>query len=132
MKTFFAFSLAIVLAISSHCPGKPSLEKTAYETIVAAKAFLDSVKLAHPECSLVGVTSLPMNSPTCLKLQRAIAAKDALIDAEIVYCSGIAFNNGGACSPPAKNSPIFVQVRSRLDAALSLYSQAAADLKGLT
>jgi hypothetical protein len=101
-------------------------ERTAYTTVTGAKAFLDSVKLAHPECSLVGASSV-----LCADLARATAAKDSLIDAVIVYCSGPQFNSGGACTPPRKNSPVYSQVLQKMNAAVSSYQQAAADLKGV-
>lgn len=102
--------------------GCDPVEKQAYKTIVAAKAFLDSEKAAHPECPSAGTA-------VCDSIMRAVAAKDFLIDTVEVYCSSPQFENGGACQPPAKGTPAADQAKAKLEAALSTYDQAAADLK---
>jgi hypothetical protein len=101
------------------------LERQAYETVVASKAFLDSVKLKHPECT-TGATST-----VCVDLSKATAAKDALIDAVEIYCAGPDFNSGNACNPPAKGTAAAVQATAKVQAALAAYNQTAADLKGV-
>ena len=105
--------------------GCTPLEKTAYRTAVAAKAFLDTERKAHPEC-------VPTATSTyCVDLAKAVAAKDLLIDAIEVYCSGPTFNNGGACNPPTKHSSAYVQAQDKLQAAIANYNQVAANLKGV-
>lgn len=105
--------------------GCPAVERDAYNAIVAGKAFTDSVKSKHPECT-------PANAATvCMALRKAVAAKDAIIDAAEVYCAGPNFNGGGACDPPAKNSAAATQAVAKIQAAIAGYNQAAADLKGL-
>lgn len=103
-----------------------STEKIAYNTVVAAKAFIDKTKAQHPECSTTGTTTIVL----CADLTRATAAKDALIDATEVFCAGPNFNGGGACEPPAKGTPAYSQAFAKLQAALSAYNQAETDLKG--
>jgi hypothetical protein len=102
-----------------------AVEKTAYNTVVAAKAFTDKIKTQHPECS-------PGNASTlCVDLTKATSAKDTLIDAIEIYCAGPTFNGGGACEPPAKGTPAYTQATDKLSAAISSYSQAETDLKGV-
>jgi hypothetical protein len=101
------------------------IEKQAYNTIVGAKAFLDHVRALHPECS-----SQP-TATVCADITKATSAKDALIDATEVYCSGAQFESGGACQPPAKGTAAFTPAQDKLKAAMALYNQAATDLKGV-
>lgn len=100
-------------------------ERVAYDTVVAAKGFTDKIKAVHPECSAGG------SSTICTDLLKAIAAKDALIDAAEVYCAGPNFNGGGACDPPAKGTPSYAQASAKLQAAISSYSQSEKDLKAV-
>ena len=117
--------------------GCTSLERTAYNTVVAAKGFLDSEKKQHPECGLtvagapVAINTTP-DTVVCKDLAQAVGAKDALIDAITVYCSGPDFNNGGVCQPPAKGTPAALQAQSKLQNAISMYNSIAADLKNAT
>ncbi len=104
--------------------GCTSLEKQAYNVIVGAKAFLDAEKKMHPECTTESTT-------LCADLAQATRAKDGLIDAAEIYCSGPQFEAGGACQPPAKGTPASDQAIAKLKAAISLYNQTAADLKGV-
>ena len=99
------------------------LEKQAYNTVIASKAFIDAEKRAHPEC-------LSAKSTLCDNLTKATAAKDALIDAAEVYCSGPQFEAGGACQPPAKGTPAADQATIKLKAAIAAYNQTAKDVKG--
>jgi len=99
------------------------IEKQAYNTIVAAKAFLDSEKKVHSECPAAGTT-------LCQNLSRATAAKDALIDAAEIYCSSPAFESGGACTPPAKGTPASDQAIAKLKAAIATYNQLEKDVRG--
>ena len=114
--------LSFVLCSGFLCPPP---ERTMYNTVIAAKAFTDQIKLQHPECA-VGTASA-----VCVDLAKAISAKDALIDAVEIYCAGPTFNGGGACNPPAQGTPALTQATTKLQAALSLYEQTEADLKGV-
>lgn len=113
-------AVLVLLALTVACT---PLEKQAYNTIVTAKAFIDAEKKAHPEC----VSSA---SDLCSDLARATAAKDTLIDATEVYCSGPQFEAGGACNPPAKGTPASDQAIQKLKAAISAYEQTEKDVKG--
>jgi hypothetical protein len=118
-KIIPALLLAVLVAACT------PLERQAYETVVASKAFLDSVKAKHPECA-TGATAT-----VCIDLAKATAAKDALIDAVEIYCAGPDFNSGKQCNPPAKGSPAAVQATAKVQAALAAYNQTATDLKGV-
>ena len=130
MKRFMAIVVtALVLA------GCTPLERTAYNTVVAAKAFLDKEKSQHPECASGGgvtAAAAPMVSPICQDLNKATGAKDSLINAIEVYCSGPDFNNGGKCNQPDLHSASGVQAEAKLRAAITQYNQIAADLKTAT
>ena len=102
-----------------------SIEKTAYNTVVDAKAFTDQTKSQHPECATASASTL------CADLKKAVAAKDVLIDAVEIYCAGPNFNGGGACDPPAKGTSAYTQAVSKLTAAIQAYSQTESDLKGV-
>jgi hypothetical protein len=114
--------LVAVLVIAGCTP----VERTAYQTVVAAKSFLDSEKASHPECATVPESTI------CSDIQKAVGAKDALIDAITVYCSGPDFNTGGSCNAPQKGTAAYDQAAAKLQAAIGLYNQAAADLKQAT
>jgi len=123
MKRIAVLALLFVSLGSTGCP---QVERTAYNTVVAAKAFTDKIKSQHPECPSFGNRSV-----LCADLAKAIAAKDLLIDAVEVYCAGPAFNGGGKCDPPAKGTPAYDQVIAKLNAALASYEQSETDLKGV-
>lgn len=112
-----AVTLALVLA------GCTPLERTAYNTGVAAKAFLDSERATHPECA-TGATST-----VCVDIAKAVAAKDLMLDALTVYCAGPTFP--ASCNPPAKGTPASAQAIAKLQGAISAYNQIAADLKAV-
>src|SRR5689334_3047469 len=114
MKKLCILPLVVAMLLTVGCT---SLEKLAYNTVVGAKAFLDTQKQIHSECPTSG-------SPYCLKLRQATAAKDALIDAAEVYCSGPEFETGGACEPPKKGSAAYDQAVAKLKAAIAAYNQA--------
>lgn len=118
-------SFLSVIAVAVLLVGCTPLERQVYEAVVASKAFLDSVKAKHPECT-TGATAT-----VCVDLSKATAAKDALIDAVEVYCAGPDFNSGNACNPPAKGTPAAVQATAKVQAALASYNQTAGDLKGV-
>lgn len=117
--------LCLPLALFAASCNTP-VEKTAYETVVGAKAFTDSIKAHHPEC----VTG-PASSTTCVLLARAIAAKDTIIDAAEVACAGPNFDNGGACDFPKKGTPGYDQAVAKINSAIANYNQIAGDLKSL-
>jgi hypothetical protein len=122
MKRLIPALIAIAVVLAGCTP----LERQAYNTVVAAKAFLDKEKQQHPECA-EGSTSV-----VCADINKAVGAKDALIDAITVYCSGPEFNNGGACNAPDLHSAAGVQAEAKLRAAINNYNQIAADLKQAT
>lgn len=115
--------VAVLLVMGLVLAGCTPLEKQAYNTVVAAKAFIDAEKKMHPEC-------LSSSTGVCGLLSQATSAKDALIDAAEVYCSGPAFEAGGACQPPAKGTPASTQATAKLQAAIAAYNQIAKDIKG--
>lgn len=118
-------ALVVVLLSSLLLAGCSPLERQAYNTVVAAKAFIDKEKSQHPECSTA-------TSTVCADLKQATGAKDALIDAITVYCSGPDFNSGGACNAPAKGTAGALQAQAKLQAAIANYNLVAADLKAAT
>jgi hypothetical protein len=122
MKRLFPAILVLTLVLSGCTP----LERSAYNTVVAAKAFLDKEKAQHPECATTPDTVV------CKDLAQATGAKDSLIDAITIYCSGPDFNTGGACNPPAKGTAAAVQAQAKLQNAITMYNQVAADLKTAT
>lgn len=106
--------------------GCTPLERSAYDTIVAAKAFLDVTKSNHPECALNPFATV------CVDLSKATSAKDTMIDAAEIYCASTSFDTlKGACTPPAKGTPARDQAEAKLRAAMAAYNQTAADLKGV-
>lgn len=115
------FGFALVFLIW----GCDSLERKAYNTVVGAKAFLDDMKSKHPEC----VAGTASTSTICDSLRRATGAKDALIDAAEVYCSGPQFETGGVCQPPAKGTPALQQATAKLQAAISNYTTIESDVR---
>ena len=100
-------------------------ERTAYETVVAARAFIDRTKLQHPECASTPTTAV------CVDLQKATAAKDTLIDVIEVLCAGPNFTSGQSCDFPKKGTPAYDQAIAKMNAALTSYNQTATDLKGV-
>jgi len=122
MKRLIPALVAIAIILAGCTP----LERTAYNTVVAAKAFLDKEKMQHPECATTPTTTV------CVDLVKATGAKDSLINAIEVYCSGPDFNNGGKCNPPDLHSAAGVQAEAKLRAAITQYNQIASDLKTAT
>lgn len=112
----------LILPLTLLINGCSPIEKQAYNTVVGAKAFLDSMKSQHPECSTA-------TSTLCVSLKRATGAKDALIDAVEVYCSSPAFLNGGPCTPPSKGTPASQQALDKLKAAITNYDQIESDVR---
>lgn len=125
MRKLGLLALTLVLCSTLGCA---PIERQAYRTFVGAKAFLDSVKKVHPECASGAV------SQVCSVLAKATAAKDSIIDAAEVYCASPSFDatkDPGECSPPAKGTPANDQAVAKLKAAISMYNQMSADLKGV-
>lgn len=115
-------TLVLVIGLLGSTIACDPVEKQAYKAIVASKAFLDAEKAQHTECPAAG-TAL------CQALTRATAAKDELIDAAEVYCSGPQFESGGPCQPPAKGTPAGDQALAKLRAAIAIHDQAFRDFK---
>lgn len=124
IRKILFLSTSILFVICFALAGCPKVEKDAYLAAHGAKAFLDSLKAQHPECSTT-------NNEICEYIRKATAAKDALIDAGEVYCSSSSFSNGGACNPPDKKSPGYQQAQDKLRAALQNYEQIEKDLKAI-
>jgi hypothetical protein len=124
--------LVPLLLFVSGCPLSP-LERKAYDTVVGAKAFLDSEKKSHPECAYPATgPSANVTVTWCANINKGIASKDLLIDAITVYCAGPVFDapdKMGACQPPAKGTPAYTQAQAKLQSAMNNYNQVAADLK---
>jgi hypothetical protein len=112
--------LAILASLTLVIVGCSDLEKQAYRTIVAAKAFVDQAAKDHPECFAT--------VSACSPLKHAIAAKDLLIDATEEYCSSPAFDSGAKCTPPSSQDKL-TAARDKLSAAIKGYNQAEADAK---
>ena len=126
MKRFLILALILPLAACVHRGSQQpqaTIEISAYQAVVGAKAFIDAEKKMHPEC--------PNSTTLCGDLEKATAAKDLLIDAAEAYCAGPQFEAGGACQPPAKGTDAYQQAAHKLTAALANYNQTAADLKGI-
>lgn len=120
--------IAIVLLTVCLVTGCTPIERTAYNTVVAAKAFLDSVKSQHPACA-----STVNTSTLCNDLRKATSAKDLLIDAGEAYCHVdiLATTDTTPCNPATAGTPAYQQAIAALQQALSGYSQAEKDLKGV-
>lgn len=115
MKSFVVLILICALVI-----GCTTLEKVAYRTVVASKAFLDSVKAKHPECGP------PNRANICVALRKATAGKDALVDAGEVYCGVATFGNDNTTPcHPVKSA------EATLQNALANYQRAEKDLKAV-
>lgn len=122
MKIFLTMFLLSFQFIACNPP-----EKIAYKTAVGAKAFLDSVKKAHGECTIPQA----ITPRVCTLLVQTTSAKDLLIDAGEAYCGGKTFDEGGACNAPKKGDAAYQVSIDKLSAALKVYQQAEKDLKGI-
>lgn len=120
------FACSVSNPVTAPHPGTTDvLANSSYNTLVAAKGFLDAEKRQHPECPAT-------QSNLCARIAQAVGAKDLLADALTVYCSGPNFLGGGACDPPASGTPAWTQASIKLQAAISNYNQIQADLKAAT
>lgn len=131
----FILAFAILGASLSGCGlAHRPVEKNAYTVITGAKGFTDSIKAKHPECGMnpqpgIWISTHTTTAP-CPVLDKAIAAKDLLIDATEVYCGGPQFTAGGPCQPsPDKNTAAIFA--AKLQAAMTVYEQAEGDLKAV-
>jgi len=126
--------LALCALIMPSIVGCSPLEVQAYRIVVGAKAFTKSVGKSHPECGTRGAddkwVSAHNTAGVCVALDKAIAGKDVLIDLAETYCASPQFDSGGACTPPSDKT-VKSQLAAKLQAAISLYGQTEADLKGL-
>ena len=122
---YLVLSTSYLVVLSLISCGTP-LERRAYQTVVAAKAFLDSEKKQHPECQV------DQHVPVCATIAKAVAAKDLLIDSINSYCAGPEFNSGGACNPPQKGTSTYEQAVAKLQSAIANYNQVASDLRALS
>lgn len=115
----------MVLCVCGFIIGCTPVEKQAYQSVVAGKAFLDSVKSKHPECPGPGVV--------CTSLVKATAAKDLIIDAGEAYCRVDAFPNTDTtpCNPYPKGTDKYSLTFGALGSALRGWDQAETNLKGL-
>lgn len=105
--------------ISTTTPNPPqSLQANAQDAIATAKGFLDEAKKQHPECSL------DQTALVCHTIAQAVAAKDTLINAVSVYCSGPEFDSGGTCTPHSDKETLVMS-------ALTNLRQIMADAQGL-
>ncbi len=124
MKLFATLCITIMLWAASCTPP----ERVAYETVVAAKAFIDKEKAAHPECATASIQT----NTVCLDLSKATGAKDALIDVVEALCAGPNFNTGGACDFPKKGTSGYQQALDKMNAAIANYNQSVTDFKNAT
>lgn len=117
--------LICVLVVCGLIAGCTPIERNAYNTAVAAKAFLDSIKAKHPEC--------PGPSTLCVDLVKATAAKDLLISAGEAYChvDQFASSDTTPCTPAPKGTPSLTQTLSALQSAIAGYNVAANNLKAV-
>lgn len=120
-KLFLIPILGLMLATVGCTP----LERVVYNTVVASKAFLNKESANHPECTNADASTY------CGFLAKAYASQHVLVDAGEEYCASDDFENGGACTPPMKGTPAYVQAEAKLKAALANYDRDEADLKGV-
>lgn len=110
--------------------GCSPLERQAYNIVVGSKAALVKYRSNHPECGTFDAVT-GMSAATkiyeCSLNNRLTAAKDLVIDAAEIYCSGKDFENGGACNPPSKNSPGYQQAVDKLRSAIASYESVERD-----
>jgi hypothetical protein len=116
-KTAVVVSLGLALLLA----GCPKLERDAYTVAVGAKAFIETVENAHPECET-------QHTQFCDKLAVAAHAQRLLVEAGKVYCGSQDFLNGGPCHPPDKKTPAYQMAADKLSAAISAYKNAETDL----
>lgn len=113
--------------------GCPKEERVAYNLVAGGKAALVDFRGRHQECqpydTITGLS--PVKLSQCEAQNRLTSAKDTIIDAANVYCSGADFDKGGVCNPPAKGSPASQQALAKLKAAIANYEQVEKDVQGI-
>lgn len=124
----------LCIALVGGLTGCSPIEKQAYLVIVGAKAFTTSVSNSHQECgardSNQHWVSAHNASGVCSSLDKAISAKDVMIDITELYCSGPEFESGGNCNPPTDKG-VQAQLLSKVKFAIQNYEQTETDLKSL-
>jgi hypothetical protein len=127
-------SVVLLVAVAVAFAGCPPIERDAYTLVTGAKAALVDFRGRHSECApfdaLSGLSANVKLGP-CILNNRLTSAKDAIVDAAEVYCSGKDFENGGACNPPAKGTPGYEQAAAKLKAAIASYHQIEKDAGGV-
>lgn len=114
-----SLSLTLILACTLALTGCQPIEKTARDSVAAAKGYLDSAKAHHPECATNGG-----HGANCDIIARGVGAKDAVIDAVQVYCASSSYDSGSPCSPNKDAEP-------KLKAALQSLDQIMTDVRKL-
>jgi hypothetical protein len=129
-KALLVNEALILIGVLVFLSGCTPLERAAYSGVVGAKAALVQFRSQHPECAFDATTGLSANvkSVACTANNRLTAAKDAIIDAAEVYCSGTTFETGGACNPPAKGTNAYTESAGKLKAAIASYNQIQKDV----
>jgi hypothetical protein len=126
-------AVVLLAAVAFSVAGCPPVERDAYTIVVGTKAALENFRGRHSEClpydAASGLSNVKL--PACTINNRVTSAKDAIIDAAEVYCSGTNFDSGGACNPPAKGTPGYEQAAAKLKAAIASYRQIEKDTKGV-
>lgn len=128
MKLFIVCLLTCALLVSCS-----PVEQQAYNIVVGSKAALTTYRANHVECNFDLASGLSNNTsvPACVINNRLTSAKDAIIDAAEVYCSGPDFDTMGACNAPKKGTPGAEQAQAKLKAAVASYEQIERDVKGV-
>lgn len=122
MKQKIAISLLLVCCLlTTACT---PLERQAYNTLVASKAFLNNEQSLHPECTTTSTSSF------CTIMFQAIGSQHLLADALNVYCGqNVTDVPNTPCNPPAKGTPASDQAVAHLKSALSNFNQIESDFK---
>jgi hypothetical protein len=127
-------AMLLCVALVGGLTGCSPVEVQAYRIIVGAKAFTTSIGNSHQECgardSNQHWVSAHNASEVCSGLDKAISAKDVMIDLTELYCSGPEFETGGACNPPTDKG-VQAQLVAKVKFAIQNYEQTETDLKSL-
>jgi hypothetical protein len=119
MKRLFAVVGLCLLFV-----GCTSFEKSARDSVAAANGVLVVLQRQNGQCKL------DPSQPVCQRIKQGIAAQNLAIDALEVYCSGPAFEAGGACQPPS-DPALKNAAEVKLNAAIASLNTIVVDLKGL-
>lgn len=127
-------AMLLCVALIGGITGCSPVEVQAYRIIVGAKAFTTSIGNAHQECGVRDSNqhwvSAHNPSGVCSSLDKAISAKDVMIDITELYCSGPEFATGGACNPPTDKG-VQAQLVAKVKFAIQNYESTETDLKNL-